>query len=86
MSVSDVDKQLWLAYCKVVKNAVGGLPGHKPALFFTKQAQKAPVASQTIDPSYTNYGINAIINNLLQTNDLFFDPSHHKTYVQCLLE
>ncbi|EEU41886.1 uncharacterized protein NECHADRAFT_72470 [Fusarium vanettenii 77-13-4] len=86
MSVSDVDKQLWLAYCKVVQNAVGGLPGHKPALFFTKQAQKAPVASQTIDPSYTNFGINAIINNLLQTNDLFFDPSHHKTYVHCLLE
>ncbi|KAM0417148.1 hypothetical protein ACHAPT_012856 [Fusarium lateritium] len=86
MSVCDVDKHLWLAYCKVVQGAVGGLPGHKPALFFTKQAQKAPVASQTIDPSYTNYGINAIINNLLQTDDLFFDPSHHKTYVHCLLE
>ncbi|KAM0558230.1 hypothetical protein ACHAPJ_004916 [Fusarium lateritium] len=86
MAISDVDKYLWLAYCKAVQNAVGGLPGHKPALFFTKNAQKAPVASPDIDPAYTNYGINNIINNLLQTNDLFYDPSHHKTYVQCLLE
>ncbi|KAF4451849.1 hypothetical protein F53441_5168 [Fusarium austroafricanum] len=86
MPVSDVDKYLWLAYCKVVQNAVGGLPGHKPALFFTKNAQKAPVASPDIDPAYTNYGINNIINNFLQTDDLFFDPSHHKTYTQCLLE
>ncbi|RGP65863.1 hypothetical protein FSPOR_7124 [Fusarium sporotrichioides] len=86
MSVSEVDKYLWLAYCKAVQNAVGGLPGHKPALFFTKKAQKAPVASPDVDPAYTNYGINNIINNFLQTNDLFFDPSHHKTYTQCLLE
>ncbi|KAF4991730.1 hypothetical protein FGRMN_7641 [Fusarium graminum] len=86
MAVTDVDKYLWLAYCKTVQKAVGGLPGHKPALFFTKNAQKAPVASPDIDPAYTNYGINNIINNLLQTNDLFYDPSHHKTYVQCLLE
>ncbi|KAF5673430.1 hypothetical protein FHETE_3344 [Fusarium heterosporum] len=86
MTSTDVDKYLWLAYCKAVQKAVGGLPGHKPALFFTKNAQKAPVASPDIDPAYTNYGINNIINNLLQTNDLFYDPSHHKTYVQCLLE
>ncbi|RGP60420.1 hypothetical protein FLONG3_10886 [Fusarium longipes] len=86
MSVSEVDKYLWLAYCKAVQNAVGGLPGHKPALFFTKKAQKAPIASPDVDPAYTNFGINNIINNFLQTNDLFFDPSHHKTYTQCLLE
>ncbi|KAF4344283.1 hypothetical protein FBEOM_1677 [Fusarium beomiforme] len=86
MSTDEVDKYLWLAYCKAVQNAVGGLPGHKPALFFTKHAQKAPVASQDIDPAYTNYGINNIINNFLQMNDLFYDPSHHKTYTQCLLE
>ncbi|KAF4472032.1 hypothetical protein FALBO_1046 [Fusarium albosuccineum] len=86
MSVSTVDKHLWLAYCKAVQNVVGGLPGHKPALFFTKAAQKAPVAASNIDPAYTNYGLNAIINNLLQTNDIFFDPSHHKTYDHCLLE
>ncbi|KAI6776238.1 hypothetical protein HG530_000183 [Fusarium avenaceum] len=86
MPNTDIDKYLWLAYCKAVQNAVGGLPGHKPALFFTKNAQKAPVASPDIDPAYTNYGINSIINNLLQTNDLFYDPSHHKTYAQCLLE
>ncbi|CAG7566600.1 unnamed protein product [Fusarium equiseti] len=86
MPISEVDKYLWLAYCKAVQNAVGGLPGHKPALFFTKKAQKAPVASPDIDPAYTNYGINSIINNFLQTNDLFYDPSHHKTYTQCLLE
>ncbi|KAF5017068.1 hypothetical protein F66182_11058 [Fusarium sp. NRRL 66182] len=86
MAISDVDKHLWLAYCKAVQNVVGGLPGHKPALFFTKHAQKAPVASTCIDPAYTNYGINNIINNLLQTDDLFYDPSHHKTYAQCLLE
>jgi len=86
MAINEVDKYLWLAYCKAVQNAVGGLPGYKPALFFTKHAQKAPVASQYIDPAYTNYGINNIINNFLQTNDLFYDPAHHKTYTQCLLE
>ncbi|KAF5985856.1 hypothetical protein FCOIX_1843 [Fusarium coicis] len=86
MATDEVDKYLWLAYCKAVQNAVGGLPGHKPALFFTKHAQKAPVASQDIDAAYTNYGINNIINNFLQTNDLFYDPAHHKTYTQCLLE
>ncbi|KAF4983412.1 hypothetical protein FZEAL_1141 [Fusarium zealandicum] len=86
MSSNQVDRHLWLAYCKAVQNSVGGLPGHKPALFFTKKAQKAPVASPDIDPAYTNYGIDAIIDNLLQADDLFFDPSTKKTYVGGLLE
>ncbi|KAM5356477.1 hypothetical protein ACJ41O_003123 [Fusarium nematophilum] len=85
-SAKNIDRSLWLAYCKTVQNAVGGLPGHKPALFFTRKAQKAPVASDNIDPAYTNYGIYSIVNNLLQDNDLFYDPTRKRTYVQGLLE
>ena len=85
-SVDKADKLFWLAFCQLVKKQIGTDLGSTAAVFYCTESQRGPpTGDKGFDPAYTNAGIYAMANNLLQADNLFYVPSLQNSYIKSLL-
>ncbi|KAM7183141.1 hypothetical protein V8F33_013771 [Rhypophila sp. PSN 637] len=85
MSSSDKVNQLfWLAYGQAIKDKAGANFGKTGAFFLASEAQKGPPAGSAVPDDYTNTGLYDIANNLLATDNLFYNTSALHGYAEAL--
>ncbi|KAF4974303.1 hypothetical protein FZEAL_8777 [Fusarium zealandicum] len=83
MSSDEINELFWLQYGDAIRREVG--VGSDDNLFFlASEAQRGPLAGNNIPDRYTHQGLYNIGNNLLSTNNVFFNPSSTHGYDQAL--
>lgn len=82
----NVDNLFWLNYGRAIMQAAKFQPGGTNAFFIGSTTQKGPPAGDNIPEGYTNLGLHAIANNLLNDSNPFYEPSGLYGYAEALQE
>lgn len=61
-------------------------PSGNNAFLIGSETQKGPVAGSNIPEEYTNLGLHAIANGLLNDSSLFYNPTAEYGYIEALRE
>lgn len=84
MSSDKINQLFWLYYGQAIKDKAGANFGKTGAFFLATEAQKGPVAGDYIPDEYTYQGLYDIGNNLLATDNLFYNPSALHGYYEAI--
>ena len=84
MSSDKINQLFWLNYGQAVKDKAGANLGSSGVFFLATEAQKGPLAGDDIPDEYTYQGLYEIGNNLLATDNLFYNPSALHGYHEAL--
>ena len=84
MSSEKTNELFWLYYGQAIIEKAGANFGPSGAFFLATEAQKGPLAGDSIPPEYTNQGLYDVGNNLLAIDNLFYNPSALHGYVDAL--
>ncbi|KAL9093884.1 MAG: hypothetical protein Q9165_003807 [Trypethelium subeluteriae] len=84
MSAEKVNELFWLTYGQAIKDKAGANLGSEGVFFLATEAQKGPPAGDDVPDEYTYQGLFDIGNNLLDTNNVFYNPSALHGYDEAL--
>ena len=84
MSAEKDNQLFWLNYGDAVRAKAGVNLGSTGVFFLATEAQKGPPAGDDVPDEYTYQGLYDIGNNLLATDNLFYNPSALHGYDEAL--